>query len=116
VGGAILFWLILFALFYTNNYNVSSINWLVVLFIAFLFGFFFQASWPLALYSQETEEGVTDANVGIAASLYISISNIGAAVLPVVFPLIFTTTISNFIAITVGLIICILLWAVVKRK
>jgi hypothetical protein len=33
--------------------------------------------------SQETEEGVTDANVGIAASLYISISNIGAAVLPV---------------------------------
>ena len=109
--GAVIFWLIVFSL--NNYYNAS---WLLIVPIAFLFGVCFQASWPLALYSQETEEGVTDANVGIAASLYISISNIGAAVLPVVFPLIFTTTISNFIAITVGLIICILLWAIVKRK
>jgi MFS family permease len=109
--GAVIFWLIVFSL---NNYY--SENWLLIVPIAFLFGVFFQASWPLALYSQETEEGVTDANVGIAASLYISISNIGAAVLPVVFPLIFTTNISYFIAITVGLIICILLWAIVKRK
>lgn len=116
VGGAILFWLILFALFYMNNYDVSTINWLIVLFIAFLFGICFQASWPLALYSQETEEGVTESNVGIAASLYISISNVGAAVLPVIFPIIFTTTLANFIAILGGLIICILLWAVVKRK
>jgi len=109
--GAVIFWLIVF---YLNNYYDAS--WLLIVPIAFLFGVCFQASWPLALYSQETEEGVTDANVGIAASLYISISNIGAAVLPVLFPLIFTTAISNFIAITVGLIICILLWAVVKRK
>jgi len=110
VIGATLFWLVVFAF---NSYDV---NWLLIVLAAFIFGVCFQASWPLALYSQETEEGVTDANVGIAASLYISISNIGAAVLPVVFPLIFTTTISNFVAITVGLIICILLWAVVKRK
>jgi FLVCR family feline leukemia virus subgroup C receptor-related protein len=110
--GAVIFWLIVFSL--NNYYNAS---WLLVVPIAFLFGVCFQASWPLALYSQETEEGVTDANVGIAASLYISISNIGAAVLPVLFPLIFKTDPpSNFIAITVGLIICILLWAVVKRK
>ena len=109
--GAVIFWLLVFSL---NNY--FSENWLLIVPIAFLFGVFFQASWPLALYSQETEEGVTDANVGIAASLYISISNIGAAVLPVVFPLIFKTNISYFIAITVGLIICILLWALVKRK
>ena len=111
VIGAIVFWLIVF---YLNSYYDAT--WLLIVPIAFLFGFCFQASWPLALYSQETEEGVTDANVGIAASLYISISNIGAAVLPVVFPLIFTTNISNFIAITVGLIICLLLWVVVKRK
>ena len=109
--GAVIFWLIVFFL---NNYYSAS--WLLIIPIAFLFGVFLQASWPLALYSQETEEGVTDANVGIAASLYISISNIGAAVLPVVFPLIFTTNISYFIAITAGLIICILLWAIVKRK
>jgi FLVCR family feline leukemia virus subgroup C receptor-related protein len=110
--GAVIFWLIVFSL--NNYYNAS---WLLIVPIAFLFGVCFQASWPLALYSQETEEGVTDANVGIAASLYISISNIGAAVLPVIFPLIFKTDPpSNFIAITVGLIICILLWAVVKRK
>jgi VIT1/CCC1 family predicted Fe2+/Mn2+ transporter len=84
--------------------------------IAFLFGVCFQASWPLALYSQETEEGVNEANVGIAASLYISISNIGAAVLPVVFPLLFPDSLTNFIAITIGLLICLLIWGVVKRK
>jgi hypothetical protein len=84
--------------------------------VAFLFGVCFQASWPLALYSQETEEGVTDSNVGIAASLYVSISNIGAAVLPVIFPLLFKDVLQNFIAILIGLIICVLLWGVVKRK
>jgi hypothetical protein len=84
--------------------------------IAFLFGVCFQASWPLALYSQETEDGVTEANVGISASLYISVSNIGAAVLPVVFPLVFITSLANFIAIFAGLFICLLIWAIVKRK
>jgi hypothetical protein len=52
----------------------------------FLFGFCLETSWPLALYSQETEEGVSEANVGIAASLCISISNAGAAVLAVLIP------------------------------
>jgi len=83
--------------------------------VAFIFGACLQASWPLALYSQETEKGVTDANVGIAASLYISISNIGAAVLPVIFPILFPTQIATFIAVLAGLIICILLWAVTKK-
>jgi MFS family permease len=109
--GAIIFWLVVFFM----NYNYDA-SWLAIVPIAFLFGVCFQASWPLALYSQETEEGVTDANVGIAASLYISISNIGAAVLPVVFPIIFKTDFLNFFAILVGLIICLILWGVVKRK
>ena len=111
LAGAILFWLIIFYL------NISyDANWLLIVPIAFLFGVCFQASWPLALYSQETEEGVNEANVGIAASLYISISNIGAAVLPVVFPLLFPDSLTNFIAITIGLLICLLIWGVVKRK
>ena len=73
-----------------------TITWLLLVFVAFLFGACFQASWPLALYSQETEKGVTEANVGIAASLYISVSNIGAAVLPVIFPILFPTEIATF--------------------
>jgi hypothetical protein len=116
ISGAIVFWLILFALFATNSYTVTNISWLLVTAVAFLFGICFQASWPLALYNQETEEGVSEANVGIAASLYISISNIGAAVLPVIFPIIFTTNIANFIAIFVGLVICLLIWGIVKKK
>jgi len=111
VIGAVIFWIILFLLNY--SYHVS---WLFMIPVAFLFGVCFQASWPLALYSQETEEGVTDSNVGIAASLYVSISNIGAAVLPVIFPLLFKDVLQNFIAILIGLIICVLLWGVVKRK
>ena len=111
VIGAVIFWIILFLLNY--SYHVS---WLLMIPVAFLFGVCFQASWPLALYSQETEEGVTDSNVGIAASLYVSISNIGAAVLPVIFPLLFKDVLQNFIAILIGLIICVLLWGVVKRK
>jgi MFS family permease len=111
VIGAVIFWIILFLLNY--QYNVS---WLLMIPVAFLFGVCFQASWPLALYSQETEEGVTDSNVGIAASLYISISNIGAAVLPVIFPLLFKDVLQNFIAILFGLLICVVLWGVVKRK
>jgi MFS family permease len=111
VIGAIIFWMIVFLLNY--SYNAS---WLLIIPIAFLFGVCFQASWPLALYSQETEEGVTESNVGIAASLYVSISNIGAAVLPVIFPLLFQDVVQNFIAILVSLIICVLLWLLVKRK
>ncbi|HWR28053.1 MAG TPA: MFS transporter [Candidatus Thermoplasmatota archaeon] len=111
VFGAVIFWLIIFVL----NYYYDA-TWLLVLPFAFLFGICFQASWPLALYSQETENGVTESNVGIAASLYISISNIGAAVLPVIFPLLFIDFFQNFIAILIGLIICLLLWVVVKRK
>ena len=111
VIGAVIFWIILFLLNY--SYHVS---WMLMIPVAFLFGVCFQASWPLALYSQETEEGVTDSNVGIAASLYVSISNIGAAILPVIFPLLFKDVLQNFIAILIGLIICVLLWGVVKRK
>ncbi len=111
VFGAIIFWLIIVAL----NYYYDA-SWLLILPFAFLFGVCFQASWPLALYSQETENGVTESNVGIAASLYISISNIGAAVLPVIFPLLFKDIFGNFIAILIGLVICLILWAVVKRK
>ena len=110
VIGSVIFWLIVFVL---NFYYDAS--WLLIIPIAFLFGVFFQASWPLALYSQETEDGVTESNVGIAASLYISISNIGAAVLPVIFPILFPTALATFVAVLVGLIICIVLWAMTKR-
>lgn len=115
VAGAIILWFLLFALFAMNSYDASSINWLVVIVLAFIFGFFFQASWPLALYSQETEKDVTDANVGIAASLYISVSNIGAAVLPVIFPILFPTMLATFLAVLGALIICLLLWGITKR-
>jgi len=110
VIGSVIFWLIVFVL----NFSYDA-SWLLIVPVAFLFGVFFQASWPLALYSQETEDGVTEANVGIAASLYISISNIGAAVLPVIFPILFPTALATFVAVLVGLIICIVLWAMTKR-
>jgi len=109
VGGSLIVWLILFSLY---QYDIT---WLLLVLVAFIFGACFQASWPLALYSQETEKGVTEANVGIAASLYLSISNIGAAVLPVIFPILFPTQIATFIAVLAGLIICILLWAITKK-
>ena len=108
--GAILFWFVMFA---SNSYGVS---WLYIVPFALLFGVCVEASWPLALYCQETEAGVSEANVGIAASFYISMSNIGAAVLPVLFPLLFKTNLLNFIAVFGGLILCIALWAMVKRK
>lgn len=110
VGGSVLFWIVLF------GFYQYAITWVFLVLVAFFFGICLQASWPLALYSQETEEGVTESNVGIAASLYISLSNIGAAVLPVVFPILFPETYTHFIAITVGLLICILLWGVVNKK
>ncbi len=116
IGGAIIIWLILFFLFYNISYNVTAINWIFILIIAFLFGVCFQASWPLALYSQETEDGVNEGNIGVAASLYISISNIGAAVLPVIFPILFPDNFTQFIGIFVGLLICFFIWLIVKRK
>jgi MFS family permease len=108
--GAILFWLIMLA---SNSHEIS---WLYIVPIAFLFGFCMEASWPLALYCQETEVGVSEANVGIASSVYISVSNIGAAVIPVVFPLLFKTNFLSFIAVFSVLILCAGLWAIVKRK
>jgi len=109
--GAIISWIIIFILnFY---YNLS---YLLIIPIAFIFGLCLQASWPLALYSQETEEGVTEANIGISASLYISLSNIGAAVLPVIFPILFKNDSSYFIAILIGIIIGLILWGIVKKK
>jgi MFS family permease len=115
VVGSIVLWLLLFAWFAMNSYNASALNWIGVVVLAFLFGFFFQASWPLALYSQETEQGVTEVNVGIAASLYISVSNIGAAVLPVIFPILFPGALATFIAVLGSLVICLLLWGLTKR-
>ena len=112
VGGSIILWIII--LFF-NQY--MSISWLLIVLVAFFFGACFQASWPLALYCQETEKGVSEANVGIAASLYISVSNIGAALLPVIFPILFpfSTPVMPFIAILAGLIICIFLWVITKK-
>ena len=116
ISGAIILWLVIFGLFLMNGNDITSLNWILIAGIAFLFGVCFQASWPLALFCQETEDGVTGANVGISASLYISVSNIGAAVLPVIFPILFTTSLANFIAIFAGLVVCLLIWAIVKRK
>ena len=114
VIGAIFFWVLMYYL----HINITYMNWLPVLFVAFFFGLCLQASWPLALYSQETEPGVTEANVGIAASLYVSISNIGAAVLPVVFPILFPFTggIVPIAAVLGALVICLMLWLAVKRR
>jgi len=84
--------------------------------IAFLFGMFLQASWPIALHCQETEKGVNEKNEGIAASLYISISNIGGAILPVIIGKIVDISAKNaFISIIIFLVILLLLWSVVKR-
>jgi len=116
IGGTIILWLLLFFLFYSISYDVSAINWVFIMIIAFLFGVCLQASWPLALYSQETEQGVNEGNVGVAASLYISISNIGAAVLPVIFPIMFPDNFTQFVGIFIVLLICLLIWCVVKRK
>jgi MFS family permease len=95
--------------------NSLSVSGSTIIPVAFLFGICLEATWPLALYCQETEEGVSEANVGIAASLFISISNVGAAVLPVLFPLLFSTILQNFTAILGGLIVCILLWSAIRR-
>ncbi|MCD6108875.1 MAG: MFS transporter [Thermoplasmata archaeon] len=108
--GSFIFWLLIF-IFY--SYNMS---WLFTLALAFLFGTCFQASWPLALYSQETEKGVTEANAGVAAGIYISLSNIGAATLPVLFGLTFANRQLTYAAILTSLLLCLILWMAVKRK
>ncbi len=108
--GALVFWLLFYAL------NTGDASWLLITLVAFLFGVCLQASWPLALFCQETEQGVTEANVGIAASLYISISNIGAAVLPVIFPILFNTNAATFIAVAVAIVLCLILWLAIKRR
>lgn len=112
VIGAIIFWILMYYL------HITNMSWLLVLITAFFFGLCLQASWPLALYSQETESGVTEANVGIAASLYVSISNIGAAVLPVVFPILFPFAggIVPIAAVLGALLSCLILWLAVKRR
>lgn len=97
----------------SNSYEVS---WLFLIPVAFLFGLCLNASWPLALYCQETEAGVSAANVGIATSVYTSVSNMGPAVLPVLFPLVFKTNALNFIAVLGALVLCVALWASIKRK
>lgn len=102
---------IVFWLFF--NFKFSFFFYLL---IAFLFGIFLQASWPIALHCQETEKGVDERNEGIAASLYISVSNIGGAILPVVVGKIADISLKNaFMLIAIYLIIFLLLWAMVKR-
>lgn len=103
---SILFWILFF----------PKISFFVYLLIAFLFGIFLQASWPIALHCQETEKGVNEKNEGIAASLYISISNIGGAILPVLIGKIADYSLKNaFFAIIIYLLIFLLLWSIVKK-
>ena len=91
-------------------------SFLFYLFIAFLFGIFLQASWPIALHCQETEKGVDERNEGIAASLYISVSNIGGAILPVIVGKIADVSLKNaFMLIAIYLILFFMLWTMVRR-
>jgi len=99
--------LILWILFYVSP------SYLIIP-VSFLFGIFLQASWPIALHSQETEKGVTKENEGIASSLFISISNIGGAVLPVVTGYMEANPMMAFASIFVYILICLLIWALVK--
>ena len=94
---------------------------LLYILIAFLFGVFLQASWPVALHCQETEEGVNDRNVGIAASAYISISNIGGALLPVIVGSVVgrgsgASLWNAYLVILIYLIVFTVLWGIVRRR
>ena len=101
-----LFWLI---------FHINA-PFIIYLIIAFFFGIFLEASWPVALHCQETEKGVDERNIGIAASLYISVSNVGGAILPVLIGRVADSSIQNaFILLLVYLVIFILLWAIVKK-
>ncbi len=103
---SIIFWLI----FYIN------LPFLLYVLIAFLFGVLLEASWPVALHCQETEKGVNEGNIGIAASLYISVSNVGGAILPVIIGRVADSSIQNaFILLAVYLIFFTLLWSIVKK-
>ncbi len=80
---------------------------------AFLFGIFLQATWPIALHCQETEKGVNEKNEGIASSLYISISNMGGAILPVIIG--YFSLKNGFLAILAYLLIFLVLWIIVRK-
>ena len=106
---------ILSTLFWLAFYFSSS--FFIYLAIAFIFGIFLQASWPIALHCQETEKGVDERNVGIAASLYISVSNVGGAILPVLIGKVADTSLQSAFLLLLGyLVIFMLLWGAVKRK
>jgi len=83
--------------------------------ISFLFGVFLQAGWPIALHSQETEKGVTKENEGIASSLFISISNVGGAILPVVTGYLEKSIEMAFAGIAAYILACFILWIAVRR-
>ena len=89
----------------------------IYLLISFLFGVCLQATWPVALHCQETEKGVNEKNVGIAASLYISVSNVGGAILPVAIGKVADQSLNNaFILLLAYLVIFTILWGIVRRK
>ena len=98
---------------WTSFYIISSYSFLLLM--SFLFGVFLQAGWPIALHSQETEKGVTKENEGIASSLYISISNVGGALLPVLTGYLEKNVDVAFIGVAIYLIACLILWAFVRR-
>jgi len=103
---AIIFWLLF-------HFNAPFIAYLS---IAFLFGIFLEASWPVALHCQETEKGVDEKNVGIAASLYISVSNVGGAILPVIIGKVADSSLQNAFVLLLGyLVIFLVLWGTVKK-
>ncbi|MCD6222755.1 MAG: hypothetical protein J7K12_03625, partial [Thermoplasmata archaeon] len=74
-----------------------------------------QAGWPIALHSQETEKGVTKENEGIASSLFISISNVGGAVLPVLTGYLEKSIAMAFAGIAAYILACFILWIAVRR-
>ncbi len=84
--------------------------------ISFIFGIFLQASWPIALHSQETEKGVTAENEGIAASLYISISNIGGATLPVITGWLENNINLAYISVAIYVLLFLIAWVAVRRR
>lgn len=94
-------------------YFISSYGFLLL--ISFLFGVFLQAGWPIALHSQETEKGVTKENEGIAASLFISLSNVGGAILPVVTGYLERSVEMAFAGIAIYVIACFILWISIRR-
>lgn len=102
---AILLWL--------TFYYISSYIFLII--ISFLFGVFLQAGWPIALHSQETEEGVNEENEGIAASLFMSISNVGGAVLPVLTGYLEKNISWAFASVSIYLILCLLIWLSIRK-